>query len=237
MRIHRLHRWDLTPTEAVALQRELASQIETRTPLTRWKLVAGADISFHRSSDTFYAGVVVLRLPDLQVVERQGAIVKGRFPYVPGLLSFREAPALLEALGKLRSEPDVVMLDGQGTAHPRRIGLACHVGLWLRRPAVGCAKSLLTGRFEALGENAGSVAPLTDKGQVVGMAVRTKRGTKPVYVSPGHLIDLDSAVRVVLSCTRGYRLPEPTRLAHLHVNALRTAAGQEGRLLPPGSGV
>lgn len=230
MRIQPLHSWDLTPTEAVALQRELAQQVETRTPLTRCELIAGADVSYARFSDVFYAGVVVLHTEDLAIVEMAGVVTKGNFPYVPGLLSFREAPALLEAFAKVQAEPEVVLLDGQGWAHPRRLGLACHVGLWLDRPTVGCAKSLLTGQYKQLGEQAGAVAPLSDRQEVVGMAVRTKRGTKPLFVSVGHRIDLASAVEVVLRSCRGYRVPEPTRQAHLLVNRLRTgAAGQTKR--------
>jgi deoxyribonuclease V len=227
MRIHQLHSWDLTPAQAVALQRELAQQVETRTPLTRCELIAGADVSYARFSSVFYAGVVVLRAEDFTIVEQASVVATGSFPYVPGLLSFREAPALLEAFGKVQAEPDVVILDGQGLAHPRRLGLACHVGLWLDRPTVGCAKSLLTGQYKQLGEQAGSVAPLRDRQEVVGMAVRTKRGTKPLFVSVGHRIDLASAVEVVLRSGRGYRVPEPTRQAHLLVNRLRAdAAGQ-----------
>lgn len=224
MKIHALHSWDLTPTEAVALQRELAGKIDVRSPLVGCELVAGADVSYNRFSDQFYAGVVVIRLSDGVIIEKQGAVRRSPFPYVPGLLSFREAPALLEAFAKVEAEPDVVMFDGQGLAHPRRLGLACHVGLWLERPCVGCAKSLLTGKYQEPGLNAGSLSPLVDRGEVVGNVVRTKTKIKPVFVSPGHRIDLPSAVRVVLQCCRGYRLPEPTRQAHLHVNVLRREA-------------
>jgi deoxyribonuclease V len=221
VRIHRLHSWDLTPTQAVALQRELAARVDALTPLRRWELIAGADVSYNRFSSTFYAGVVVLRLPDLAIVEKQGAFGESVFPYRSGLLSFREAPILLEAFGRVESEPDVVMLDGQGMAHPRRLGLASHVGLWLDRPCLGCAKSRLTGRFDELEREAGSSSPLIDRGEVVGEVVRTKTGVQPVYVSVGHQLDLASAVAVVLGSCHGYRIPEPTRQAHLHVNVLR----------------
>jgi deoxyribonuclease V len=229
MKIQPLHPWDLTPTEAVALQRQLAVRVDTRTPLTRCDLIAGADVSYGRFSDIFFAGVVVLRTSDWTVVESRGAVRKSPFPYVPGLLSFREAPALLEAFAKLQSEPDAVMLDGHGLAHPRRFGLACHVGLWLDRPALGCAKTLLTGRHKEPGRKAGSVASLLDKDEVIGAAVRTKDRVKPVFVSAGHRIDLPSAVRLVLLGARGYRLPEPTRQAHLFVNRLRLQGGEEGK--------
>jgi deoxyribonuclease V len=221
MNFRNLHPWDLAPAEAVALQRELAGQVDTRTPLTRCRLVAGVDVSYARFSARFFAGIVVLEFPELNIVERVGAVRETPFPYIPGLLSFRETPALLEAFVRLQTEPDVVMADGQGLAHPRRFGIACHLGLWLDLPCFGCAKSLLTGRHKELGNKAGSLAPLVDKGDVVGEAVRTKDGVKPVYVSAGHKIDLPSAVRVALETCRGYRIPEPTRQAHRYVNALR----------------
>jgi deoxyribonuclease V len=224
MDIHPLHRWDMAPAEAVALQRELASRIVTDTPLKSWELVAGCDVSHDRFSTTLYAGVVVLRADDFSVVERRAAVAQVEFPYTPGLLSFREAPVLLQALAKVQHTPDVVMCDGQGIAHPRRLGLASHVGLFLDRPCVGCAKSKLTGQYDEPGPEPGSRSPLLHRGQVIGSAVRTKARTLPVFVSPGHRIDLDSAVRLVLACCRGYRLPEPTRLAHLYVNEVRRGA-------------
>ncbi len=221
MQIHRLHSWDLTPSEAAALQRQLAERIDTRTPLARCALIAGADVSYDRFSDTMYAGVVVLRTADLTIVEKRGAVRETAFPYVPGLLSFREAPALLEALAQVEAEPDAVMLDGQGIAHPRRLGLACHIGLWLDRPCLGCAKSRLIGRYQEPDRQAGALAKLVEGDDVLGYVVRTKTGVKPVFVSAGHKIDLASAKDWVLATCRGYRLPEPTRQAHLHVNALR----------------
>jgi deoxyribonuclease V len=157
-------------------------------------------------------------------VERQGAVTETHFPYRPGLLSFREAPALLEAFAKVGSEPDAMMLDGQGIAHPRRLGLASHMGLWLQRPCLGCAKSCLTGKYKELGRAAGSVAPLTDRGEVIGSVVRTKDNVQTVFVSAGHRIDLAGAVRLVLTACKGYRIPEPTRQAHLFVNELRREA-------------
>src|SRR5262249_12948151 len=158
------------------------------------------------------------------VIERRGVVAEATFPYVPGLLSFREAPVVLEAFAKLEHAPDVVVCDGQGLAHMRRFGLACHLGLWLDRPCLGCAKTLLVGKFGAQGPEAGARADLVDRGEVVGAAVRTKRNVQPVYVSAGHRIDLDSAVRVVLAGAAGYRVPEPTRQAHLYVNELRRGA-------------
>jgi deoxyribonuclease V len=224
VRIQRLHDWDLTPAQAIALQKELAGRVESRTPLTRCRLIAGADVSYTRFGRSFFGGVVVLRAEDLSIVEQQSAQRDSAFPYVPGLLSFREAPVLLDAFRKLSVRPDVVLLDGQGVAHPRRCGLAAHLGLWLDLPTIGCAKTLFVGKHGELGPAPAAVAQLRDGEEVVGMAVRTRLRTRPVYVSVGHRIDLASAVRVVLETCRGYRLPEPTRQAHLLVNAVRRSS-------------
>ena len=218
-----LHRWDVTPREAVEIQRELAGRVDRRRRRRRFHLVAGADVSVSKESDRLFAGVVVCRADDWSVAEQVGVVSRAAFPYVPGLLSFRECPALLKAMSRLKHRPDVVLCDAQGWAHPRRFGLACHFGLLLDLPSVGCAKSVLVGEYEGLGQAAGSRAALVDRGEVVGMAVRTRTGVAPVYVSVGHKIDLASAVEVVLRAAARYRLPEPTRLAHLHVNALRRA--------------
>jgi deoxyribonuclease V len=192
--------------------------------LKRYELIAGADVSYNRFSNVFYAGVIVLRLEDMKVIETRQAVRKVTFPYVPGLLSFREAPILLEAFAQLRCRPDAIVIDGQGLAHPRRIGFASHVGLWLDRPCIGCAKTLLTGQYGDLKAEAGSTSPLVDRGETVGKAVRTKTGVKPVFVTVGHRVDLASAVKLVLRTCRGYRIPEPTRQAHLFVNDLRRRA-------------
>jgi deoxyribonuclease V len=221
MNIVPLHSWQLDPIQAIEIQRDLASRVDVQTPLAKWDLVAGADASYNRYSNTIYAAVVVVRTDDGSIVETQGAVHETTFPYIPGYLSFREAPALLDAFAKLKCEPDVFMFDGQGIAHPRRLGIASHVGLWLDRPCLGCAKSRLTGRFKEPAYAAGSVSPLIDRKEVIGEVVRTRDGIQPVYVSPGHKIDQESARKVVLATCRGYRLPEPTRQAHLHVNELR----------------
>src|SRR5215510_1386100 len=226
-----LHSWDITPGEAVEVQQRLRNMVRLQ-PLARPAgTIAGADISFNKYSETVYAGIVVLSLPDLRIIESAGVRSVARFPYVPGLLSFREAPSLLEAWEKLKTKPDVLMLDGQGIAHPRRFGIACHVGVSLDWPTIGCAKSILVGRYGELGVEAGSRAPLVDKGEQVGVALRTKNKVSPVYVSPGHLIDLDSAVDLVLRSTTKYRMPEPTRQAHLLVNRSRVedAVGAESQ--------
>ncbi|MFL6230258.1 MAG: deoxyribonuclease V [Pyrinomonadaceae bacterium] len=230
----KLHEWEMTPREAVELQRSLRERVRV-TPLRgKIRTVAGADISFNKFETTVYAGVVVLALPSLEVVEEVGVISETKFPYVSGLLSFREAPSVLEAWSRLKSEPDAVMFDGQGIAHPRRIGIASHVGLMLDRPTFGCAKSVLVGKYEEPDEERGSWSPMIDpkNGETVGAAVRTKTRTHPIYVSPGHLIDLDGAIKLTLACDGGYRQPEPTRRAHHLVNALRRGerAADQGRL-------
>jgi deoxyribonuclease V len=224
MDIPTLHSWDLTPKEAVALQRKLANQIEIRRPLKKCELLAGADCSYDRFSPVLYAAVVVLRTSDWTIVEAQGLVGETRFPYVPGLLSFREVPIVLEIFTKLKHRVDAVIFDGQGRAHPRRIGLACHAGLWLNIPTFGCAKTRLIGEHDEPGPNAGDCVPLRDKDETIGSVVRTTNRTNPVFVSSGHLIDLKSAVRWTLASCQGYRIPEPTRQAHLHVNRLRTEA-------------
>jgi deoxyribonuclease V len=221
VRTRKLHSWDLTPTAAVSLQRELAGQVDSRTPLVHAELIAGADVSYNRFSPIVYAAVVVLRRQDWSVVDKSEVVGRATFPYIPGLLSFREIPILLEAFAELKTRPDAVLLDGQGVAHPRRLGMAAHAGLCLDLPTVGCAKTRLIGTYKEPGKRAGSIAPLRDGDDVIGSIVRTKTGVKPLFVSVGNRIDLASAVRLVLECCNGYRIPEPTRQAHLHVNELR----------------
>lgn len=218
-----LHRWDLTPREAIAVQQQLRAHVRVE-PLTQpITTIAGADISFNKFSEKIYTGIVVLRLADLQIVDEVGLQTTSKFPYVPGLLSFREAPSLLEAWEQLKIKPDVLMLDGQGLAHPRRLGIACHIGLWLDIPTLGCAKSILVGRHAELAPEAGSQTPLIDKDEQVGVALRTKNKVAPVYVSVGHRLDLPTAIALTLRSTTKYRQPEPTRQAHLLVNRLRVA--------------
>lgn len=212
--LHHAHRWDLTPTEAVALQRELAPLVrETPLDLDAVRTVAGLDVSVR--DDRVRAAVVVYDVRERVVVDH--AIWEGPtpFPYVPGLLSFREVPAILPALEQLTALPDVYMLDAQGLAHPRRFGLACHLGVLLDAPALGVAKSILVGRVEgALGEAKGSTAPLVHRGERVGQALRTRAGVKPVYVSAGHRIALGDATALAGRLAERWKLPQPTHLAH-----------------------
>lgn len=216
-----LHEWTVTPREAVELQKALRERVRIAPLERRIETIAGADISFNKFSPVMYAGIVVLRLPGLEVVEEVGIVSETRFPYVPGLLSFRESPMVLEAWAKLKTEPDAVMFDGQGLAHPRRVGIASHVGLLINRPTLGCAKSVLVGKFAAPEPERGSWTEMIDKGEVVGAALRTKTNVQPIYVSPGHLMDVAGAVQLTLDSDGGYRQPEPTRRAHNLVNALR----------------
>lgn len=213
MRIHNLHPWKVTPREAMEIQERLRGMIRLRGNLRTIRTVAGADCSFDPREKTALAAVVVFRFPDLELVETRTATRRLDFPYIPGLLSFREAPVLLDAFSKLRTTPDLILFDGQGYAHPRRIGIAAHIGLLLDRPAIGCAKSRLIGEYREPGFRRGSRARLIDRGEVVGSVLRTRTGIRPIFVSVGHRCDLAAAVRVVLRCSDGFRIPKPTRVA------------------------
>jgi len=211
----------LSPAQAIELQNELRKQIRIE-PLTKpIQTIAGADISFNKYEETVYAGIIVLSFPDLQEVAKSTVISKTSFPYIPGLLSFREVPSLLKAWDQLKIKPDLMVLDGQGIAHPRRMGIATHFGLVTDTPAIGCAKSLLTGKFEALAEAAGSESLIYDGEEVIGAALRTKNKVNPVFISPGHRINLQQSLEIIKRCVAGYRIPEPTRKAHLLVNQVR----------------
>lgn len=224
MDITRLHGWDVSPKEAVSLQRELAKRVILKPLVRPATLIAGVDVSYDRGSDIFFSGIVVLTLPELKVIEEVSASSMVTFPYIPGLLSFREGPAVIEALGKLKTGPDIFIFDGQGIAHPRGIGIASHIGLLLGVPTIGCAKTRLCGDYAEPGRLKGDRSSLTLKGKEVGAVVRTKDNVKPVYISPGHLIDVKSSLDVILQCSGKYRLPDPVRQAHLLVNRVRKEA-------------
>jgi deoxyribonuclease V len=215
-----LHPWQVTTQEAIAIQEGLRLQVITEDRFEPLQSVAGVDVGFEEGGTITRAAVVVLSYPGLETLETSVARRPTTFPYVPGLLSFREAPAVLEALDRLSLLPDLLICDGQGLAHPRRFGLACHLGLCTGLPSVGAAKSRLIGQHEPVGEQRGAWQPLTDSEQVIGAALRTRPGARPLYVSIGHRVSLETAVRLVLSCTLAYRLPEPTRRAH-HLASLR----------------
>jgi deoxyribonuclease V len=202
-----MHRWDISPARAAEIQLKLRTRVRV-LPLSRpMHTIGGLDVHEDRGA------VAVLSWPDLEWVTGAIAERPTSFPYVPGLLSFRELPALLAAIEQLETLPDLLLCDGQGLAHPRRFGLACHLGVLLEHPTVGCAKTRLCGEHAEVGSSRGATVPLQD-GQTVGAVVRTQANVRPVYVSVGHLVDLEDAVKVVLHCASRYRLPEPLRLAH-----------------------
>lgn len=215
MQIKPLHEWNLSPQQAIQLQKQLAYEVIAEDKLAEpIRTVAGIDLGYDAKNDMSRAVVVVLKFPELELIESSEAILPIQFPYVPGLLSFRETPVAIKALEKLQNAPDLILCDGQGLAHPRRFGVACHIGLLADVPTVGVAKSLLVGRFENLGETrGGSTAPLIHKNEQIGVVLRTKDKVQPLYVSVGHRISLETAIKYVLECAPKYRLPETTRLA------------------------
>jgi deoxyribonuclease V len=216
-------------TKFNTLQRSLAGRLELRPLPHPPRTIGGADISFNKFSEVVYAGIVVLSFPELRILDRVGIAATAAFPYVPGLLAFRELPALMEVWEQLTEKPDVLVLDGQGIAHPRRMGVATHFGIVAGTPAIGCAKTLLTGKYDEPGEAAGSVSELIARnGDKIGEVLRTKLRTAPVFVSPGNLITQAESTDLLMRCVTKYRIPEPTRQAHLLVNELRLAAGISG---------
>ncbi|OGO34076.1 MAG: endonuclease V [Chloroflexi bacterium RBG_16_54_18] len=223
MQFRQLHDWDVNPQQAIAIQEQLRDQVIRQDQFGAIRAVAGVDVGFISGNQVARAAVAVLRFPALDLQEVSRAENTAGFPYVPGLLSFREIPVVLEALSHIKTLPDLLICDGHGLAHPRRFGLASHLGLICGLPSIGAAKSLLIGQHAAVGAQRGDWQPLIDHGEVIGAAVRTRLGARPVYVSIGHLLSLDSAIDFVLRCTRGFRLPETTRHAH------RLASGENNR--------
>jgi deoxyribonuclease V len=229
MRYCELHSWQVSAAEARRIQQRLRHQVKVGVYIHDIRYIAGADISVARFAPTIYAGVVVLDYATLEVVERQGVMTQTDFPYIPGLLSFREAPALLQAFAHVQTVPDVVVCDGQGIAHPRGLGIASHLGLLLDVPTIGCAKSRLIGRYQEPPLRQGAHTPLySADGAVLGAVLRTKNATRPVFVSAGHKMDLGQALAILLHCGHGYRIPEPTRLADQYVGAMRRAHTSAG---------
>jgi len=220
-------RWKLTPREAIKLQARLRERVVLKDSFKHIHYVAGADIAFDPVTQVAFAGAIVYQYPSLEEVERRMARRKLQFPYVPGLLSFREIPILMAAFARLKTEPDVLLIDGHGRAHPRLFGLACHVGVLFDKPAIGCAKSLLVGEAGKPGAKAGSVAPLNFHGERVGTVLRTRDNTRPIFVTQGHRISLATAVKVVRRCCEGFRIPRPTRQADHYVRDLRRAYQQK----------
>ncbi len=227
------HRWDLSPKEAAQLQLELRSRLHKERDLGTIRTVAGADIAVDApprgrggtpQRPMGYAGVIVYTFPEMQEVERQSAQLPLTFPYVPGLLAFREGPVLLEAFGRLRTEPDLLLFDAHGHAHPRRFGLASHLSLILDKPGIGVAKSRLIGTHKQPGIKKGAWAPLVDAGEMIGAVLRTRDNVQSVFISVGHRVDLKTAVKFALACCDGYRIPKPTREADHFVAQLKRTA-------------
>jgi deoxyribonuclease V len=226
-----LHPWDVSYREAIRIQEKLRSNISLRNSTRKVSSIAGADVAYSKKGEEGIAAMVVFSYPRLDLLDE--AYVKGKvfFPYIPGLLSFREAPLLMEVFQRLQRLPDVVLYDGQGIAHPRSFGLASHMGLLLDLPSIGCAKEKLVGDFGHVGSHPGSTAPLTLGDRTIGAVIRTRKGVKPVFVSPGHRIDLETSMQLVLKTCRGFRLPEPLRRAHLMVTRIRS----QGRISSTGN--
>jgi len=221
MEYQNLHSWDVTPKEAIKIQTDLRKRIVRRDTFDEIRVVAGADVSFDKNKKEGYGGVITYRFPDLKEIERRGARAKINFPYVPGLLTFREAPVLLKAFACLKTEPDVIIFDGQGLAHFRRMGLATHMGILLNKPTVGCAKSRLIGTFEDPGEDAGCYSPLLDDGETIGAVLRTRQRVNPVFISQGNMISLKTCIEIARKCVDGYRIPRPTREADHYVARIK----------------
>ncbi len=228
MKVKRLHGWNVGYNGARELQNKLRTDLilhNENLPDTI-RTIAGADISYSKNSSVLFAAVVILDFSTMEIIEQVSSIGIGEFPYIPGLLTFREGPVLLEAFRKLRNIPDVIIFDGHGISHPRGIGLASHMGLFLDIPSIGCAKTILVGSYNETGNKPGDYSPLMHNDEIKGSVLRTKKNVKPVFVSQGHKIGLERAVYITLSSCRGYRLPEPTRKAHLAVNEIRLKRGR-----------
>ncbi len=237
MQTKKLHDWNLSYSQAIALQRELAQKVQQIPLRNRPTTIAGLDCALSIDNQSIIAAVVVLRVlsavrglrepsgqAEFQLIETATAWQKITFPYIPGLLSFRESPVCIAAVEKLQKEPDAFIIDGQGIAHPRRFGIAAHLGLFFDKPTIGCAKSRLTGSFEEPAREKGAYCPLKDNQEVIGAAVRTRSGVKPVFVSVGNKCMLKDAIEIILAWTAKYRVPEPTRLAHQLVSKLKREA-------------
>jgi len=215
MKIKHLHNWDLNPKDAIILQNDLASQLINDTPidLKNVKTIAGVDVSV--KNNISQSAVVVMTYPELDIIETVRAKLPTSYPYIPGLLTFREGPVLEEAFIQLENVPDVFVFDGMGQIHPRKIGIAAHMGLWLDKPTIGCGKTHFIGDYDEPALEQGSYSKLMYKGDQLGVVLRTRAKVKPVYISVGHRADIDSAVQLILACTPKYRLPRPIRQAHI----------------------
>ncbi|OKS86760.1 deoxyribonuclease V [Mucilaginibacter polytrichastri] len=211
----------LTPDQAIAYQNELRQKIRIEPLDKPIRIIGGADISFNKYSEIVYAGIILLKYPEMTVISHASVVSRTSFPYISGLLAFREVPALLEVWNKLDIKPDLLVLDGQGIAHERRLGIATHFGLVTDVPTIGSAKSRLRGKYAEPANEVFAQSPMYDRDEVIGTALRTKRNCNPIFISPGHRISMEQSVEVIKNCIRGYRIPEPTRHAHLLVNKVR----------------
>lgn len=214
-----LHSWEVNPQEAIKIQKDLKSNISLKKSFSKINKIAGADVSYYQNK--MIAGVVIFEFPNLKTIERQSFISTVNFPYIPGLLTFREGPSLLAAFKKIKNDPDIILFDGQGIAHPRRMGIATHLGLFLDKPTIGCAKSKLSGKYTSVGEGKGDYTLLKEGKEVLGAVLRTRRKVKPIFISPGYKIDLSNSIEITLKCIVKYRLPVPVREAHIFVNQIR----------------
>jgi len=222
MKIKSLHSWICTPQEASEIQIRLQRKVSQRNQFKKIKYLAGCDTAFDLKNELAFAGVIVYSFPQLKEIDRQCAVYKTPFPYIPGMLAFREAPVLLAAIEKLKIKPDLFVFDGHGLAHPRRFGIASHLGVYLNKPTIGCAKSRLCGEYKEPNKKAGSISKLTDKeGKVIGAVVRTRDHVRPIFISIGHKIDLDTSCKMILKCVGRYRVPKPTREADLYAEAFK----------------
>ena len=219
MKYLNLHSWEVSPQEAIKIQKDLKSNISLKKSFSKIDKIAGADVSYYKNK--MIAGVIIFEFPNLKTIERQSFISPVNFPYIPGLLTFREGPSLLSAFKKVKNEPDIILFDGQGIAHPRRMGIATHLGLFLDKPTIGCAKSRLSGEYTSIGDEKGDYVLLKEDKEILGVVLRTRKRVKPIFVSPGHKIDLPNSIEITLKCTGKYRVPIPVRDAHIFVNQIR----------------
>lgn len=221
MKYRQLHPWKVSPKKAFEIQTELAKRIILKNDFGKIKRIAGVDSSYNLTKKRTYAGVIIYSFPELEVLESSYAARTIEFPYIPGLLTFREGPAVMAAFKKIKKSPDIAIFDGQGIAHPRRMGLATHIGILLGLASIGCAKSHLVGTYSEPPNKSGGYSWLKYRGKTVGAAVRTRKGVKPVFISAGFKVDLTTSIELILNCRKGYRLPEPTREAHIFIGKVK----------------
>lgn len=219
MQLNDLHSWNISPKEAVKCQKELIPKIKLSPDCHHIRTIAGADASYQNGF--IIGGITLLGYPELTLLDREYRLKKVKFPYVSGLLTFREGPVFIDLFRKINWTPDIILFDGQGIAHPRCMGIATHMGLWLDRPTIGCAKSRLIGSYASPGLRKGDYSLLFHKGMIIGAVLRTRDHVKPLFISPGNHINLEKAIQVTLSCISKYRIPEPVRQAHLFVNQIK----------------